>query len=99
MNKPTDPFFEILARNDSKWPTKGDKVKFLTAEGRFYPGFTNIIENAKNKLHMGQIYTVRRCEVYSSWCCVWLEEVEDAVDDKDSLKNGFHLTMFEFPVE
>jgi len=76
---------------DDHWPKVGDKVKFLTAEGMFYPHFTNIIANAKEKLHTGGIYIVKKCEVYSSWCAVWLDELGE---------DGYcHLSMFEYPVK
>ena len=84
-------FFCAPPENDDHWPKVGDKVKFLTAEGMFYPHFTNIIANAKEKLHTGGIYTVRKCEVYSSWCAVWLDELGE---------DGYcHLSMFEYPVK
>lgn len=70
------------------WPKEGDKLKFKTAEGFHYPCFTNIISFAKENLICGQEYTVRKCEVYSSWCAVWLEEIEG--------DNCFHLSMFEW---
>jgi hypothetical protein len=83
-------FFTHDNNRDSRWPNAGDKVKFLTAEGRFYPHYTNVIANAKANLITGKIYTVRKCEAYSSWCAVWLDEMGE--DD------FFHLSMFEFPL-
>jgi hypothetical protein len=84
-------FFRAPPKDDDRWPKVGDKVKFLTAEGRFYPHFTNVIANAKDKLHIGGIYIVKKCEVYSSWCAVWLDELGE---------NKFcHLDMFEYPVK
>jgi hypothetical protein len=74
-----------------EWPEIGDKVRFLGAEGIFYPHFTNIIEFAKENLKVGQTYTVRNCEVYSSWCAVWLDEIKG--------DNFFHLSMFEWPTK
>ncbi|MBV6512546.1 MAG: hypothetical protein FMNOHCHN_02054 [Ignavibacteriaceae bacterium] len=70
------------------WPTKGDKLTFLTADGFHYPCFTNIIDFAKNNLSCGREYTVKKCEVCGSWCGVWLEEVE--------YEYPFHLSMFEW---
>jgi len=72
------------------WPLVGDKVKFKSADGFFYPYYTNIISFAKENLVGEQIYTVRNCEVYSSWCAVWLEEIEG--------DHFFHRSMFEWPV-
>lgn len=87
-----DKFLRLIKdKNDDHWPKVGDKVKFLTAEGMFYPHFTNIIANAKEKLHTGGIYIVKKCEVYSSWCAVWLDELGE---------DGYcHLSMFEYPVK
>lgn len=76
----------LLQSND--WPKSGDKVKFLSAEGFFYPHFTNIIDFAQKNLTCGREYTVKKCEVYSSWCGIWLEEVE--------FDHPFHLTMFDW---
>lgn len=70
------------------WPSKGDKLTFLTADGWFYPHFTEVIDFAKKNLSCGREYTVKRCEVYSSWCGVWLEEVE--------YEHPFHLPMFDW---
>lgn len=79
-------------RRKWEWPRAGDKVKFLGADGDFYPHYVNIIRFAKKNLKVGEIYTVRRCEVYSSWCSVWLEE-------KGLSDPFFHLQMFEWPVK
>ena len=76
---------KFLQSND--WPKTGDKVKFLSAEGMFYPHFTNIIDFTKKNLIVGREYTVKKCEVYSSWCGIWLEEVE--------FEHPFHKLMFE----
>lgn len=76
---------------DKRWPEKGDLVKFKSADGFFYPHFTNVISNAKEKLEPGKCYTVQKCEVYSSWCAVWLDELGE---DKMC-----HLSMFEFPIK
>jgi hypothetical protein len=74
-----------------KWPQVGDKVRFKSADGFFYPHFTNVIQFAKDNLKVGETYTVRKCEVYSSWCAVWLEEIEG--------DHFFHLSMFEWPIK
>ncbi len=87
-----EQFFALFENKDSKWPCKGHKVKFKGADGKFYPHFVNVIQFAKDNLKVGEIYTVRRCEVYSSWCALWLEGVglSDAF---------FHLAMFEWPIK
>jgi hypothetical protein len=83
-------FFRAPPKDDPRWPKIGDKVKFLTAEGHFYPHYNNVIAYAKENLRMGEIYTVSKCEVYSSWCAVWLEGFGE---------HFFHFSMFEFPVD
>lgn len=82
----------LSENKDRKWPCKGHKVKFKGADGRFYPHFVNVVEFAKRNLKIGEIYTVRNCEVYSSWCALRLEGagLSDAF---------FHLSMFEWPVK
>lgn len=77
---------QLLQFND--WPKAGDKVTFESAEGMFYPYFTNIIDFAKKNLIPGREYTVKKCEVYSSWCGIWLEEIE--------FEHPFHKTMFDW---
>jgi len=74
-----------------EWPSVGDKVRFENAKGIFYPHYTNIIQFAKDNLKVGETYTVRNCEVYSSWCAVWLDEIEG--------DHFFHLSMFEWPIK
>ena len=83
-----DQFFSLFENKDSKWPCKGHKVKFKGADGMFFPHYTNVIQFAKDNLTVGETYTVRNCEVYSSWRAVWLEEIEG--------DNLFHLSMFEW---
>lgn len=78
----------MIPYSPNDWPQTGDKVKFLTAEGMLYPFFTNIIDFAKKNLISGREYTVKKCEVYSSWCGIWLEEVE--------FEHPFHKSMFEW---
>lgn len=75
-----------------EWPEIGDKVRFIGADRKFYPHYINIVKFAKDNLKVGEIYTVQNCEVYSSWCAVWLKE--------DGLKDQFfHLQMFEWPIK
>ena len=88
MNKNLEMFKHL---QESKWPNVGDKVKFKNAEGMFYPHFTNVIQFAKDNLKAGEIYTVRKCEVYSSWCAIWLDEIEGG--------HFFHRSMFEWPIK
>jgi hypothetical protein len=89
MNK--EQFQQRCPTQKWEWPEIGDKVRFQGADGMFYPHFTNIIQFAKDNLKVGEIYTVRNCEVYSSWCAVWLEKIEG--------DHFFHRSMFEWPVK
>ena len=70
------------------WPTKGDKLRFRGVPKFVYPHFTNIIKNAQDKLTIGMDYTVSKCEVYSSWCAVWLDGNLGEMD-------CYHLQFFE----
>lgn len=75
------------------FPKAGDKlvVKKIFPEF-FYPHFRDMVEDAKNNLIPGEIYTVKKCEVYSSWSAVWLEEIQPSKDRNDRF---FNLTYFE----
>ena len=75
------------------WPKPGDKLKFKGIPAFVYPHFNNIIERVKNHFKVGEIYTVSKCEVYSSWCAVWLEEYPP-IDENDE-HNFAHLQFFE----
>lgn len=81
-----------LLSNKKDFPQKGDKLKFTGANKMFYPHFTDMVERGKKDLKIGEIYTVSKVEVYSSWCAVWLEE--SSQDDK----HYYNLGMFEYPL-
>lgn len=81
-----------LLTNNKNFPQKGDKLKFIGANKMFYPHFTDMVERGKKDLKIGEIYTVSKVEVYSSWCAVWLEE--SSQDDK----HYYNLGMFDYPV-
>lgn len=70
-------------------PKVGEKITFVSAEGRFYPHFSNIIDFAKRKLIEGREYTVKDVEVHSSWTAVWLS-------DAGLTDCPFHLSMFDW---
>lgn len=75
------------------WPKPGDKLKVKDViPEHFYPAFTNIIKDGRDNLHPGEEYTVEKCEIYSSWCAVWLKELPSK-DEKDRL---FHLSFFDW---
>jgi hypothetical protein len=57
------------------FPSVGDKIKFRGVPNIYYPMFTPMKKLAENNLKIGQICIVRKVEVYSSWCGVWLEEI------------------------
>lgn len=72
------------------WPRVGDKVKFIGADRPMYPNYLDMKETARTKLEVGKLYTVKECEVYSSWCSITLEELS---------YTNFNLTLFEWPVQ
>ncbi len=61
------------------FPKIGDKVIFKGVPDIYYPMFTCMKKHAEEKLVIGQTYTARKVEVYSSWCAIWLDEVEGDV--------------------
>lgn len=75
--------------NDGSWPRPGTKVKYLGVPEFYYPCFTCYRERANKLLKEGEVYTVSKTEVYSSWCQIWLEEIPEDPD------RGFHLVFFE----
>ena len=64
---------EEMGKKKQRWPNKGDKIK--AAREIKHHWFREVIENSK-KLEIGQWYTVKSCEVYSSWCKIEIEEME-----------------------
>lgn len=62
-------------KTQNEFPSVGDKIKFLGVPEFYYPMFTSMKKLAEDNLKIGQICTVRRVEIYSSWCAVWLEEI------------------------
>ena len=86
-----EQFKQKYKKQKWEWPHIGDKVKFTGADGMFSPHYTNVIQFAKDNLKVGETYTVRNCEIYSSWCAVWLEEFAG--------DNLFNLGMFEWFIE
>lgn len=77
-----------------QFPKKGMKLKTKSEFPQFfYPHYTNMVEDAKLNLKPDTEYTVEKCEVYSSWCAVWLKEVESTESRKDRF---FNLAYFKW---
>ncbi len=55
-----EQFKERYKYRNWEWPHVGDKVKFLSAEGMFYPHFTDVIDFAKKNLSCGREYSQLR---------------------------------------
>ena len=72
------------------FPSVGDKLKFRGVPKMYYPMFTNLKDLAEKNLKVGQVCTVRKVDIYSSWCAVWLEEIPG----EDSYLN---LMFFDVP--
>ncbi len=66
---------EKIGEKTQRWPCKGDKIK--AAREIKHHWFCDVIENSK-LLTIGEYYTVKTCEVYSSWCKIEIEEIEGA---------------------
>ena len=63
-------YLEALER----FPKAGAKVRYI---GTHVFWFTDIIANAERELVVGEIYTLKTIELYSSWASVTLEETGD----------------------
>jgi hypothetical protein len=68
------PAMFTKAPPDPDFPTPGAKLKY---KGTHIFWFTNLIENAEKNLVKGQEYTLKKIDVASSWCHIWLEETGD----------------------
>jgi hypothetical protein len=74
------------------WPKPGDKIKTKKVfPSYFYPHFNCMVKDGYENLKPETEYTVRKCEVYSSWCAVWLEEF---LDNEVRDERYFNLTFF-----
>ena len=67
------------------FPNAGGKLIFNGVPSVYYPMFLNMKTEAEQFLVLGQEYTVSKVEIYSSWCAVWLE----GVDQKYYFNLGF----------
>jgi hypothetical protein len=77
-----------------KWPKVGDKLKtHQTFPKFFYPHFIDMVKDGNENLEPEKEYTVKRREVYSSWCAVWLEELPSTKERPDRF---FNLGFFEW---
>ena len=59
---------------DPDFPVPGDKLKY---KGTNVFWFVDIIKNAEDSMVTGKEYTLKTIKIFSSWCCVTLEETED----------------------
>lgn len=69
------------------FPEPGTEIEFIGGEFA-YPCFRERIDFANNNLIIGQTYKVKRTEVYSSWCAVWLDGFGEEWND------FFHFSLF-----
>ena len=93
-----DEKIEELTKNREKYleerlslfPKVGTKLRRKKVLPEFYyPHYTDVVEFTKENLKEDVEYTVSKCEVYSSWCAVWLEEFPEG----DTL---FNLSSFDY---
>lgn len=75
---------EFLFNKTPKWPKAGDKITFKGV-GHFW--YWSIIKAAQELLEVGKEYTVSKCEPFSSWVAVELEEFPE---------KRFTLSFFEY---
>ena len=64
------------------FPVEGQKIQYTTPTEHHW--FTNIIEDEKNLLKLGEEYTVQHIELNSSSTYVWLEEWNTMEDRHDN---------------
>lgn len=63
-------YLEALER----FPKAGARIRYI---GTHEFWFTDIIANAESELVVGEIYTLKTIELYSSWASITLEETGD----------------------
>lgn len=56
---------------DPDFPVPGAKLKY---KGPHVFWFANMVRDAQNNLVVGKEYTLKTIRVWSSWCCITLEE-------------------------
>ncbi len=61
---------------NGKWPRPGAKLRYSGAHAFW---FTGIVEDAENHLVLGEVYTLAKISLASSWVAVSLEETGDMV--------------------
>lgn len=54
-----------------QWPKAGDKITFTGVKHFWY---WTVIKAAQELLEVGKVYTVSKCEPFSSWVAIELEE-------------------------
>lgn len=66
-----DKMDEFLSGKQIKWPAQGDKVTFRGVKKFWY---WSVVKAAQQLLEVGKVYTVEKCEPFSSWVSVELKE-------------------------
>lgn len=78
-------FLAAKDKYNQRWPAKGDKL--VCKKNNLKHWFRSVMENC-TKLQIGETYTVKECNVASSWCEILLEEME----------GSFSLSAFDWNV-
>jgi len=73
-SKKARPAMFEKAPPDPDFPIPGDKLKYKDTHVFW---FTDIVSNAQDNLIKGKEYTLKTINVFSSWCCITLEETGD----------------------
>lgn len=66
-------FLDAKEKYKQRWPAKEDKL--IAAKNNIKHWFSNVTASCKN-LEIGRKYTVKECNVASSWCEIKLEELD-----------------------
>ena len=61
---------------NGKWPRPGSRLRYI---GTHVFWFTNIVEDAEKNLVIGNIYTLAKISLASSWAAVSLQESREIV--------------------
>lgn len=75
-------------RGKKDWPETGDLLTFGGVPKYYYMMSETMKSWAADNLILGNAYKVSKCEVYSSWCAIWLEGISEEV--------YFNLNFFEW---
>lgn len=63
-----------------RFPKIGDTLIFKEVPKFYYPMYLDMGEKARKELIPGKKYIVSKVEIYSSWCAVWIDDLNEHDD-------------------